>query len=55
MGIQSSDSYIHTWCGKCETLQKVKRVKHYIDKDTITVCLYGCPVCRDIKIEELFH
>lgn len=21
----------HTWCGKCETIQLVQKVKHYVD------------------------
>lgn len=53
MGIQTSDKYIHTWCDKCETIQKVSKVKHYIDKDKKKVFLIGCINCRDIKINQI--
>jgi hypothetical protein len=52
MGIQTSDKYIHTWCDKCETIQKVSKVKHHLDEDK-KVFLIGCPNCRSIKINQI--
>ncbi len=56
MSIQTEGG-THTWCEKCGTLQLVQKVKHYIDYrfDPPVLCLVGCKVCRDIKIDNLLR
>jgi hypothetical protein len=52
MSIQTEKG-TYTLCEKCDTIQLVQKVKHYIDyscKPEI-ICLVGCKECRDRKLD----
>lgn len=56
MSIQT-EKRTHTWCEKCDTLQLVQKVKHYVDHSSgkPIICLIGCKECRDKKLEKLLQ